>query len=181
MFILYLLTLGLIVALSSNISISQSQSSFNLYADNDFGLSLEYPSDWSLTENLDNSNNSTAQIAFVPNLYDDNNTIINFAIMPIGNLSLEDYAKFSGDFKLNNIDLRNLSSQITSDNFGNLDTRSLNLTYVIINEINEQFKVQEISTISDQNLYTATLVAPENYFKSLQPYFKSLVSSIRIS
>jgi hypothetical protein len=101
--------------------------------------------------------------------------------MGIGNYSLDNYSKFSQGLYENNNDIQDMKANISSNKLGNIDSPTLNMTYTVIDEASARQYVQEISTISNQTLYTVTLVAPEDDLEEYLPSLLAIMSSIRIS
>lgn len=159
-----------------------SQSSVNLFTNKDLGLTLEYPSDWMLNEQLSNYDKAfSSQLFFVPEEKTNEETFISFSVLGVGNYTLDEYSAFSNDLQMNNRNVEDIANGITSNNLGNIDTPTLNLTYIAEDELRNKFYIQEISAISKKTLFTVTLITPEETATQLASIFKNFVSSIIVA
>lgn len=179
---LYSFTFILLILLGLTGNLVNGQSSVKLFTNSDLGLTLEYPIDWIATDQKDSYENEFAlQIFFSPEDDPDNNTLISFSALNVGNYTLSEYTAFSYQHIIDDLNNENVISNNQSSKFGNLDTAVLNISYIGHDEIDNKLFVQEISTINNQTMYSATLVSPEEIAADMMTLFKNFITSILLT
>ena len=154
-------------------SINSQKIIFSTYESNDSNLKIDYPSDWTLTEN------SSSNIEFRPQTTNESGgELVKVSVIPLSSksITMQSIVAETLKDKSNNLDNFQLQDTNIVPNLQNLPMHKLVYTYT--NSNNEQVMQLDFGMINNNQLYLFSFISSPSVYYNYIPTVDKMIGSI---